>query len=51
MMNSSNIVYLWFQRESKKGTGQKKIIEDMTENIPNLLNEIKPQILEAVGIE
>lgn len=24
--------------------------EEMPENIPNLINDIKPQILEAVGI-
>ena len=28
-----------------------KKIEEMTENIPNLINEIKPQTLEAVGIK
>lgn len=34
-----------------KGNRAEKKIEEMTENIPNLINEIKPQTLEAVGIK
>ena len=30
-----------------KGNRAEKKIEEMTENIPNLINEIKPQTLEA----
>lgn len=49
MVNSANIV-LCIKGEYKGSRAEKKI-EEMTENIPNLINEIKPQTLEAVGIK